>query len=303
MWPARAERYHRSPKTRELARPAPCRAGFFVGPGRHPAVERAPAGAPPYLRRTEPEPALIRLLTYNIRHARGLDGRIAPERVAAVVAACAADVVALQEVDCGRARTGGLDQAAEIARHLGMHHHFHPALEMAGERYGDAVLSRLPSRLVRAGPLPGHPRRPRLEARGALWVEVEAGVQRLQVFNTHLGLSGRERIAQAEALLGPDWLGSPAARAPLVLMGDLNATPWSRAYRRLAARLSDARRLAAETAGRGATFPTRWPCLRLDHVLVGAGVGVRRVAVVRSPLARVASDHLPLLAEIEIGAG
>jgi endonuclease/exonuclease/phosphatase family metal-dependent hydrolase len=247
---------------------------------------------------------VIRCLTYNIRHARGLDGRIAPERIAAVVAACEADIVALQEVDCGRVRTGGLDQAAEIARILGMRHHFHPALELAGERYGDAILTRLPSRLVKAGPLPGHPRRPYLEARGALWVEVEAGVQRLQVINTHLGLSGRERIVQAEALLGPDWLGSPACRAPLVLLGDLNATPLSRAYRRLAARLTDARHLAADPAGAGrATFPTRWPALRLDHVFVGAGVGVARLRVIRGGLARIASDHLPLLAEIEIGAG
>jgi len=245
---------------------------------------------------------VIRCLTYNIRHARGLDGRIAPERIAAVVAACAPDIVALQEVDCGRVRTGGLDQAAEIARILGMRHHFHPALEMAGELYGDAILTRLPSRLVKAGPLPGHPRRPHLEARGALWVEVEAGVQRLQVINTHLGLSGRERIVQAEALLGPDWLGHPACRAPLILLGDLNATPWSRAYRRLAARLTDAHHLAAETAGR-ATFPTRWPVLRLDHVFVGAGVGVGRLAVIRGGLTGIASDHLPLLAEIEIGAG
>lgn len=247
---------------------------------------------------------MIRLLTYNIRHARGLDGRIAPERIAAVIAACEPDIVALQEVDCGRVRTGGLDQAAEIGRMLGMRHHFHPALQTGGELYGDAVLSRLPSRLVRAGPLPGHPRRPYLEARGALWIEAEAGVQRLQVINTHLGLSGRERVIQAEALLGPDWLGSPACRAPLLLVGDLNATPWSRAYRRLTARLTDARHLAADPAGaHRATFPTRWPALRLDHVFVGAGVGVARVAVVRSRLARVASDHLPLLAEIEIGAG
>lgn len=245
---------------------------------------------------------MIRCLTYNIRHARGLDGRVAPERIAAVVAACDPDVVALQEVDCGRVRTGGLDQAAEIARILGMRHHFHPALETEGELYGDAILTRLPSRLVKAGPLPGHPRRPYLEARGALWVEVEAGVQRLQVINTHLGLSGRERIVQAEALLGPDWLGHPACRAPLVLLGDLNATPWSRAYRRLAARLTDARHLAADRTGR-ATFPTRWPALRLDHVFVGAGVGVARLAVIRGGLTGIASDHLPLLAEIEIGTG
>ncbi len=198
---------------------------------------------------------MIRLLSYNIRHALGLDGRVAPERIAAVIADLAPDVVALQEVDVGRARTGGHDQAAVIARALRMDHHFHPALHAEGERYGDAILTPHPARLVRAGALPGHPRRLGLEPRGALWVEVALGGRRLQVLNTHLGLTGGERLAQVEALLGPDWLGNPACREPAVLLGDLNATPWSRSYRRLAGRLADARRLSQTGRTRsGATF-------------------------------------------------
>jgi endonuclease/exonuclease/phosphatase family metal-dependent hydrolase len=244
---------------------------------------------------------LIRLLTYNIRHCLGTDGQVAPERIAEVIAGCEADVVALQEVDVGRARTGGIDQAEEIARLLGLHHHFHPALHQAGERYGDAILTPHRSRVVRAGALPGLARRPALEPRGAIWVEVEIGGVMLQVVNTHLGLLGRERVAQVNALLGADWFGHPACRAPYLLMGDLNATPWSRAYRRLAGRLTDVRRIGQTGSGR-ATFPTHFPLLRLDHVFVGSGIGVGRVQVVRSGLARIASDHLPLLAEIDIGA-
>ncbi|GJD77803.1 endonuclease [Methylobacterium gregans] len=242
---------------------------------------------------------MIRLLSYNIRHALGLDGRIAPERIAAVVAACEPDIVALQEVDVGRARTGGLDQAEEIARLLRMDQHFHPALHIEGERYGDAILTAHPSRLVRAAGLPGHPRRLGLEPRGALWVEVAVGGRRLQVLNTHLGLTSGERLAQVAALLGPDWLGNPACRDPVVLMGDLNATPWSRAYRRLAGRLTDARRLAGPGGARsGATFPTRLPLLRIDHVFVSAGIGVARMEPVGEGLARIASDHRPLRVEI-----
>ncbi|GEP06585.1 endonuclease/exonuclease/phosphatase family protein [Methylobacterium oxalidis] len=246
---------------------------------------------------TPPPPPRLRLMTYNIRHCRGLDGVISPARIAEVIAACEPDVVALQEVDVGRARTGGLDQAEEIARLLDMRHHFHPALQILEERYGDAILTTRPARLIRADALPGLDRRPGLEPRGALWVEVAMGGGRLQILNTHLGLSGRERVAQVEALLGPRWLGSAQARAPFVLVGDLNATPLSRAYRRLAARLADARR-AAGAEGRGATFPSRCPVLRLDHVFVSAGVAVERVGVVRGPLPRLASDHLPLLAEL-----
>lgn len=242
---------------------------------------------------------MIRLLTYNIRHCRGTDGRVSPERVAQVIAATGADVVALQEVDVGRTRTGGHDQAQAIAHLLAMEHHFHPALRVLEERYGDAVLTRLPSCLVRAGPLPGLARRPGLEPRGALWIEVETGAGRLQIINTHLGLSGPERIAQVEALLGPDWLGHAACRPPVVLLGDLNATPWSRAYRKLAARLADGRS-RARASRPGATFPSRCPLLRLDYVFVSEGVVVDRVETVRGPLARATSDHLPLLAEIDL---
>ncbi|MCP1550165.1 MULTISPECIES: endonuclease/exonuclease/phosphatase family protein [Methylorubrum] len=247
----------------------------------------------------------LRLLTYNVRHCRGTDGRVAPERVARVIAACAPDIVALQEVDVGRKRTGGLDQAEEIARLVGMFAHFHPALHIEEERYGDALLTHLPSRLRRAGPLPGLLRRPGLEPRGALWIEVTAGAGRLQVLTTHFGLLGAERVAQAEALLGPDWLGGPACDAPAVLLGDFNATGWSRAYRRLSGRLTDARRLTGERRWRrgGATFPSRFPLLRIDHVFVSERVTVERVAVVDTPLARKASDHRPLLAEIRIEPG
>lgn len=247
----------------------------------------------------------LRLLTYNVRHCRGTDGRVAPERVARVIAALAPDIVALQEVDVGRPRTDGLDQAEEIARLVGMFSHFHPALHIEEERYGDAVLTHLPSRLKRAGPLPGLLRRPGLEPRGALWVEVTAGASKLQVITTHFGLLGAERVAQAKALLGPDWLGDPACHAPTVLLGDFNAMGWSRAYRRLSARLTDARRLTGERRWRrgGATFPSRFPLLRVDHVFVSERVAVERIAVVDTPLARKASDHLPVLAEIRIEPG
>ncbi|MDR7035930.1 endonuclease/exonuclease/phosphatase family metal-dependent hydrolase [Methylobacterium sp. BE186] len=244
-----------------------------------------------------PRPARLRLMTYNIRHCRGVDGVISPARIAEVIAACEPDVVALQEVDVGRARTGGLDQAEEIARLLDMRHHFHPALQILEERYGDAILTTRPASLVKAGALPGLARRPGLEPRGALWVEIAVGGGRLQILNTHLGLSGRERLAQVEALLGPDWLGGDRARTPFVLVGDLNATPLSRAYRRLAARLTDVRGLAGGQ-GRGATFPSRFPVLRLDHVFVSDGVTAERAGVVRGALPRLASDHLPLLTEL-----
>nr|WP_244472611.1 endonuclease/exonuclease/phosphatase family protein [Methylobacterium sp. Leaf89] len=249
---------------------------------------------------TEVAPPL-RLLSYNIRHGRGTDGRVDLERVARAIRSSHADIVALQEVDLGRARTGGVDQAQALARQLGLRAHFHAALQVETERYGDAILTRHPSRLIRAGGLPGLAGRPGLEPRGALWVEVACDGHRLQVLNTHLGLVAAEQKGQLAALLGPDWLAAASAAGPVVLAGDFNATPWSRAYRQLTAQLSDARAIARSRAGR-ATFPSRYPVLRLDHVFVGPGLRVDHVAVLRDGDARRASDHLPLLATLDFAA-
>jgi endonuclease/exonuclease/phosphatase family metal-dependent hydrolase len=244
-----------------------------------------------------PAGGTVRVMTYNVHGCIGRDGRLSPERVAGVIAGGRPDVVALQELDVGRRRSGSRDQAREIAAALDMAFHFHPALREEEEHYGDAVLSRLPMRLVRAGALPAGPPR-RSEPRGALWVEVDAGGGPLQVVTTHLGLSPRERARQVEALLGPEWLGLATQRGPAVLCGDLNVVSWSRAYRRFAARLRDAVR--QPPARPRPTFPSRFPLLRIDHVFATADAEVVRADVPRTPQAVAASDHLPLVVEFRL---
>jgi len=238
---------------------------------------------------------LPRLVTYNVHRCLGVDGRLSPERIADVIAACAPDIVALQELDVGRARSGHVDQALLIAERLAMQLHFHPALRLQEEAYGDAILSLHPMRLVRADALPGLPARPRLEPRGALWVEFMLDDRPLQGINTHLGLLARERDAQIAALTGPGWLGHPDCREPLILTGDFNA-PWpTRAYAALAGRLADAQKGHGRRPLR--TFPSRFPLMALDHVFTRGAVDIRKVGTLATPLARVASDHLPLIVE------
>jgi endonuclease/exonuclease/phosphatase family metal-dependent hydrolase len=220
-------------------------------------------------------------------------------RVAEVIAAERPDIVALQELDVRRARSGKVDQAHAIAERLGMAFHFNAAVHVAEEQYGDAILSTLPIQLVKSGPLP---RVRGLERRGALWVEVQiAGARPLQIVNTHLGLVPAEQRAQAQHLLGEDWLGHPNCRDPLILLGDFNATPRYAAYKMIAARLTDARRAAGVRRG-ALTFPSRLPMLRIDHMFIGAGVAVRRLFASSGPTAKLASDHLPLVADVEIEA-
>jgi endonuclease/exonuclease/phosphatase family metal-dependent hydrolase len=242
---------------------------------------------------------LLRIVTYNVHRCVGVDGRLSPERIAEVIASCQPDIVALQELDVRRARTGGVDQAHLIARELNMEMHFHPALQVLEELYGDAILSTRPLRLLKAGALPRLRRWPGIEPRGALWSSIDVSGTNLQVINTHLGLLGRERLSQVDALLGPDWLGRQDCRGPVILLGDFNAGPMSRTYRCLASKFRDAQRLL-EPSRRHATFPTHAPFLCIDHVFVNRHVEVFAASAVRTPLARVASDHLPLVVDFQI---
>nr|WP_255726302.1 endonuclease/exonuclease/phosphatase family protein [Microvirga sp. ACRRW] len=238
-------------------------------------------------------------MTYNVRRCLGTDGRLSPGRIADVIAAYEPDVVALQELDVRRARTGGIDQADSIAQALGMQMHFHASLRVVEEEYGNAILTHRPSRLIKAGPLPGGTGRLAPEPRGALWASINLGGTDVQVITTHLGLRRYERLAQVDCLMGPQWLGHPACREPVILLGDFNASPRSRAYRRLASRLRDAQ--AAMLHQRPMpTFPSRMPMLRIDHAFVSRSIHVARVESVRSPMARVASDHLPLMIEFHV---
>lgn len=233
----------------------------------------------------------LRILTYNVHSCRGRGGRPDPLRIADVIASAEPHVVALQELDVGRMRTGGVDQAHEIARHLRVTAHFHPALHVEEEKYGDAILTALPSRLIKAGQLPSLG-----EPRGAIWVEIQAGNVSLQMVNTHFGLRRRERMIQAATLAGESWLGSPpCADHPAVLAGDFNAVPRSRAYGILAEGLSK----QVLTIPARATFPARFPVLRLDHIFTNRHARIVRYEVIDTPLARSASDHLPLLAIVE----
>jgi endonuclease/exonuclease/phosphatase family metal-dependent hydrolase len=243
-----------------------------------------------------------RILTYNVHRWLGTDRQISPSRIAEVIASCEPDIVALQEVRVGRPRTGAVDQAAALASKLGMDLHFQPTIRMFGEQFGIAILSRHSSKVIRSGRLPTFSAGPTLEKRCALWAVVEIEGQRIHVLNAHLSLRSRDRLMQAEALLGSDWLAHPDCCDPAILLGDFNAPPHSRSYRLLASRLRDAQR-ANPSGEPQATFHTRAPVLRLDHMFVTPSIEIIAAAPVRTPLARVASDHFPLLAEFRIAKG
>jgi endonuclease/exonuclease/phosphatase family metal-dependent hydrolase len=204
-------------------------------------------------------------------------------------------VVALQELDNGQHRTQGLDQPQFFARGLEMQLHFVPARERLGGHYGNAILTRHSSRLLRSGCLP------RLheacEPRAAIWVGIDTPWGEVHVLNVHLGLQKRERGMQTEALLGDGWFTDPRRGELAIVCGDFNATPGSAVYARFADKLMDAQ-LAA--GGGRPTFPAIWPLVRIDHVFVSPKLRVVGADVPGTLAARVASDHRPLVADVTL---
>jgi endonuclease/exonuclease/phosphatase family metal-dependent hydrolase len=229
----------------------------------------------------------VRLATFNLHEFVGTDGRRDAERCRAIVAALAADIVAVQEF-----RKPTPDHAEDELETWGRALDMTPiaGFTLRDDRgdYGNALFTRLPVRSVQSHDLS----RSRREPRGAIDVEVEWGEQPLRVLATHLGLSWKERqwqIARLLELIGIDPQG------PTVLLADTN--DWSpgglqlRALRRALPRITRSR-----------TFPARRPILRLDRIAASADLHLEEE---RAPVDRSlahASDHLPLVARVAPGA-
>lgn len=222
------------------------------------------------------------MVSYNIHRGRGLDRRVDIRRIAAVLLETEPDIVGLQEVFG--------TQAAEVARALRMAIVMGRTRAGASGHYGNAVLSRLE---VRRG-VPFDLSRPGREPRGGLRVDLAAGPALLHLFNVHLGLAFRERREQVELLLGPLALGAPGLSGPRILLGDFNEWVPGPVGRRLR------REFGLERPGARRTHPAPLPLFALDRIYWDARLGVEPPRVHGSPLARVASDHLPIVARLTL---
>lgn len=278
---------HLPPGTKGFVRPSVLRAAALHHLG------RTPLPAKPAVRKHE---SGFTLMTYNVHGCSGMDGRVSPRRVARVVASHLPDLVALQEVDLGRRRSRAEDQAAMIAKQLGMHVVFCPTVTRGEEHYGHALLSRWPIEVVKRAHLPHDPKGWWKEPRSALWARVLVGDTTVHIVTTHLGLGPYERLLQMRMLLGDEWLGRVSDDEPILMCGDFNLMPGSAPYGLAARRFRDAQ------SGRSGhrplnTFSSMRPFVRLDHIFISPRLEVKNVFVPRTELTRVASDHLPLVAE------
>ena len=240
------------------------------------------------LRAARPDsPPTLRVLSYNIHHGRGTDGTIDLPRLARVIRSADPDLVALQEVDERTTRSGGVDEAAELARLTGLGMVFGPQIDYLGGRYGQAILSRFPLGPATVHELPavGGDR----ERRIAVAADVEHPHGRITFVGTHLHhRSGEARAAQARAIVA-----AFAGVEPCILVGDFNAVPGSEPLAILGGAW---RQVAAAADGTPKpTFPAGHPTRALDHVFVrpAATFDVIALEVLDEP---IASDHCPVLA-------
>jgi endonuclease/exonuclease/phosphatase family metal-dependent hydrolase len=232
------------------------------------------------------------MMTYNIHGCVGTDGRRDIERVARVAEEQAPDLFVLQEVDVGRERSGRVDQAEELACLLGMQAHFTCAFESDGGRYGIAMMASHDLDIESEGCLPARGD----EVRAAQWARLRLGGIHVDVLHTHLSVRPRDRRAQMAELLTTRWIERRSKYPHLIVCGDLNALPFSSVYRTLNRKFVDVQRA---TNGRPkATWPSFLPVARVDHIFAGRGFRVLKSSVPKTPLTQVASDHLPLVADL-----
>ena len=227
------------------------------------------------------------VMTYNIHHGEGTDGKLDLERIAQIIRAQKPDLVALQEVDDRATRSGGVAQAAELGRLTGMHAVFGKAMDFQGGGYGQAILSKLPIREHHVHQLPQRPGR---EPRILVVATIDAPGEDFLFAGVHLDHELEEvRLEQATEVNRLLIHTGPAT----ILAGDFNAVPESGTMRAFIPKWKDS---AGEQAA--PTIPAGQPRRRIDFILAAPADhwAVLHAEVLEEP---VASDHRPVIARIE----
>lgn len=215
----------------------------------------------------------LRVMTYNVRRCRGRNGDLDPDRTVSVIGAGAPDVVALQDVSP--------DQLAYIAERLGMKSYggFRPG--------GNAFLSYHVLKGIREYDLG--------DGGCCLQADMDVSGKRLHLFDVHLSFAPGRRYHQIASLLGPDLLGNPKIVCPSLLLGDFaDVLGWMGNIS-----LSLSLRRAPRLLWNG-TYPARFPLLGRDRAYLRGDLRVVDSRILRSPLSRKASSHLPLILTIQV---
>ena len=233
-----------------------------------------------------PPGASLRVATYNVHGCIGTDRRHDPDRVASVVGELDADIVALQEFTYAASVAIETREPVELVALDGYECALGPTRQIATRCFGNALLTRHPIVEVHRLDLSIDGREPR----GALAATVDVGGTHVHLLATHLGLRVRERRFQVQQMLS--YLES-VQHSLVVVLGDINDwLPLRSVVHVLDRRLGAAPRLRS--------FPSSRPMLSLDRIWIHPAAALKGMFVHRSALARRASDHLPVVADIDL---
>lgn len=237
----------------------------------------------------------FRVVTYNVHKCRGLDRRVFPRRIVAVLQELDADVIALQEVLSEKTGRREEDQPRYIAEELGLAWAFGENRRIGDGGYGNAILTRLPVVLTENFNLSHEGR----EERGCLRTDLSLSAQNvLHVYNAHLGTAFHERRHQGRRMVDSDLLTREDVTGPRILLGDFNEWLPGLASRLLTEHFGcvDIR----HHLGRKRTYPGLFPFLHLDHMYFDDSLLLERAMLYRTGKAIIASDHLPLVADFRL---
>jgi len=233
----------------------------------------------------------LRIVTYNIHRCRGMDRRTKPERIARVLREIGADVIALQEV-IGPGPHGH-SHIEEIGAAVGMGWVMASAREIRGHQFGNVVLSRFPITHHVQHDLSWKTCWERCMQR----VDIDAAGRPLHVYNVHLGTAILERRHQARRVA--TIVSDRHVAGPKIVLGDFNE--WMRG---LTTTLLSAKLESVDLRNylkRRRTYPGLFPFLHLDHIYYAGQLEIVGIELSRTRLSLVASDHLPLVADVRVG--
>jgi endonuclease/exonuclease/phosphatase family metal-dependent hydrolase len=238
-----------------------------------------------------PPKKTLRVMTFNIHVGVGVDKKLDLQRIADVIIQERPDLVGLQEVDRGVRRTEGIDEIAELAKLTRMDYAFGHNLDYEEGQYGIGILSKF---LIQKVDHRKYENRREAERRGMLRVEVDIGGRTIDFVTTHLDYQRDEgRMFETEQLLR--FLAD--VKNPLIVVGDFNDEPDGSAYKLMLAKFADAW-IGSRAKSDGYSYSADKPVKRIDYIFYRESDGVRakKAWVVKTP----ASDHLPVMAELEI---
>jgi endonuclease/exonuclease/phosphatase family metal-dependent hydrolase len=233
----------------------------------------------------------LRIATYNIHRSRGMDRRVIPARIVDVLRSIDADVIALQEVlGPGPAGAG---HAEEIGAGLGMGWVMTCVRMLRQHQFGNVILSRYP--IVHHSQYDLSWRT--CEARACQRADIDIGGRPLHIYNVHLGTAVLERRYQAGRLAS--FVHDRRVTGPKVILGDFNEWMKGLATKTLSS-LFESVDISTHLRRRR-TYPGLFPVVHLDHIYYEGRVEVHSVEMPRTRKTLMASDHLPLVANLRIG--